>query len=126
MIDHLSLGVRDLDRAAAFYDPVMATLGCTRFFTRDRMIAWGLGYPSLTVQLPRPEEGENAVAAPGVHVAFQAATRAAVHAFYAAALGHGGRDDGPPGLRSYAPTYYAAFVRDPDGHRIEAVTYAEQ
>lgn len=120
MLHHVSLGVSDLGRAASFYDAVLAALGYVRVWADDTAI--GYGYPGggdkLAIKL---REGGTAPS-DGFHLAFSAPTRAAVQAFHAAALNHGGRDNGTPGLRSeYGPTYYAAFAIDPDGHRVEAV-----
>jgi catechol 2,3-dioxygenase-like lactoylglutathione lyase family enzyme len=126
MIDHLSITVSDLPRATRFYDAVMAALGYPCVYR----MAGGAGYGVR--QGPRGDRpsyisvfsSDDAVVADRRHYAFRAASRAAVDAFHAAALASGGRDDGPPGLRpDYHPTYYAAFVRDPDGNRIEAVCH---
>jgi catechol 2,3-dioxygenase-like lactoylglutathione lyase family enzyme len=125
MYDHLSLGVADLDRSVAFYDAVLGALGHVRLFRTGR--AAGYGPPGFAGEAPfaviafGPE-----ASAPerGLHLAFAAASRAAVDAFHAAALASGGADDGPPGIRDhYDPGYYAAFVLDPDGHRVEAVLH---
>ncbi|MCA9706747.1 MAG: VOC family protein [Myxococcales bacterium] len=121
MIDHLSLGVADLARAGAFYDAVLATLGHARVWTADDAIGYGPpGGDDRLALWARP--GAEPLPRPGFHLALTAPDPAAVRAFFAAALQHGGRDDGPPGLRPrYGPGYYAAFVLDPDGHRLEAV-----
>ena len=119
MIDHLSLGVRDLDRAQRFYDATLGPLGYRRLSTD----AGSLGYGGTTVQLwilkvarPVPADRES-----GLHVCFTAPDRTSVDAFHKAALKHGGADNGAPGVRAdYAPDYYAAFVIDPEGYRIEA------
>lgn len=120
MLHHLSLGVRDLDAAARFYDSVLAALGFRRVFEDDEAIGYGLidDEDILCVK-----QREDALApGPGFHLAFAAPSREAVDAFHAAALATGGRDNGAPGLRTdYGDHYYATFVVDPDGHRIEAV-----
>ena len=121
MLDHVTLGVTDLDRSRAFYDRALAPLGI------ERLYADGESYSGNGV---RPKAffwvGRRAEAVTGTHVAFAAADRATVDAFYEAAISAGGRDNGAPGLRpQYAPTYYGAFVLDPDGHNIEAVCYAQ-
>jgi len=121
MLDHVTLGVTDLDRARAFYDRALTPLGI------ERLYADGENYSGYGV---RPKAffwiGRRADAVTGTHVAFAAPDRATVDAFYEAAIAAGGRDNGAPGLRSqYAPTYYGAFVLDPDGHNIEAVCYAQ-
>lgn len=124
MLSHISFGVFDLLRAAAFYDAALAPLGLTRVWT----VADGVGYGppgggDLLALKKQPEPVSPP--GPGFHLAFKAPSPAAVDAFHAAALLAGGRDNGLPGLRThYGPHYYAAFVIDPDGHRIEAVCNA--
>jgi catechol 2,3-dioxygenase-like lactoylglutathione lyase family enzyme len=125
MFDHLSLGVADLARSAAFYDAALAALGYVRLAQNARSVCYGppgyTGEPPFAIIAHGPE-----ARAPGAgfHLAFRAPDRAAVEAFHAAALAHGGVDEGPPGVRlHYDPGYYAAFVRDPDGHRLEAVVH---
>src|SRR5271169_4347072 len=120
MLHHISLGVRDLAASGAFYDAALGALGWRRVFEHATEIGYGLseGADLLCLKL-RP-----ATAAPGqgCHVAFAAPSRSAVQAFHAAALRVAGTDDGAPGLRPrYGPNYYAAFLVDPDGYRIEAV-----
>ncbi|HEX8663267.1 MAG TPA: VOC family protein [Beijerinckiaceae bacterium] len=121
MLSHLSFGVRDLERAAAFYDRILAPLGYGRVWASDDGIGFGPpGVPDGLALFARPAEA--APPGPGFHLAFTAPSRAAVDAFHAAALEAGGRDAGAPGLRPhYGPTYYAAFVVDPEGHKLEAV-----
>ena len=124
MLHHLSLGTADLDRARAFYDPVMAELGLRRTLDVADAVGYGAGHHLVQPQ-PSRRTAEPASPGNGVHVAFEVEHRAAVDAFHRVALAHGGTDDGPPGLRpEYDPNYYAAFVRDPDGNKIEAVTFA--
>lgn len=120
MLDHLSLGVVDLARAAKFYDAVLEPLGFLRVWTYERAI--GYGPPGSDDKLAIKERSAARSAGEGFHVALAATSRAAVDAFHVAALSNGGRDEGAPGLRpAYGPGYYAAFARDPDGYRIEAV-----
>ena len=122
MIDHVSVAVRDLDRAAAFYAAVLARLGYARLEVRPTTVAFGKRYAEFWLNL-RPAM---AAIAPdsGAHVCLRAPTTAAVDAFHAAALAAGGASDGAPGLRpQHGEGYYAAFIRDPDGNRIEAVTF---
>lgn len=120
MLGHLSFGVTDLDRAITFYDPVLAALGHVRLWHNERGAGYGPpgGNDRLALFL-RPgahPPGE------GFHLALQADSRAAVDAFHKAALAQGGSDLGAPGLRlNYSPTYYAAFVADPEGWKLEAV-----
>ena len=124
MIDHVSIAVRDLAASAAFYEAALAPLGYVRLVARDRMIGFGKSHPELWLNLR--EDLPRAPADVGAHVAFRARSAEAVQAFHAAALAHGGADDGAPGRRPYGGgpnIYYAAFVRDPDGARIEAVTF---
>jgi len=122
MIDHVSVGVSDLDRAARFYEKALTPLGLARLVTRPAMIGFGKAYPELWINL---RAGMTRVPAEsGVHICLRARTTAEVDAFHAAALGAGGVSDGEPGLRPHDRVrYYAAFVLDPDGNRIEAVTF---
>jgi len=123
MFSHLSLGTRDLDRAQAFYDAALGALGCARVWRADTAVGYGIagGDDKLAIN-DRSAETATLAAGPGFHVAFVAASREAVDAFHAAALAAGGTDDGAPGLRPhYGERYYAAFVSDPDGHKLEAV-----
>lgn len=122
MIDHISLGVRDLDRSAAFYAVVLAAIGYTKLETWPKTVAFGKAYPEFWLN-HRP--GMEPVAADtGAHVSLRAGSQEAVDAFHAAALAAGGTSDGSPGLRpAYGGSYYAAFIRDFDGNRIEAVTF---
>ncbi|MCB9615179.1 MAG: VOC family protein [Sandaracinus sp.] len=124
MFDHVSVGVRDLDRAVTFYDATLAPLGLVRLFRSTR--AAGYGPEGFEGEAPFAviAFGDEARPMLGLHLAFVAKDRAAVDAFFAAAVAHGGVDDGPPGIRaSYDPGYYAAFVHDPDGNRLEAVLH---
>ena len=122
MLSHVSLGTNDADRAARFYDPVLAVLGLRKLGERDGAIDYGT---SMTVfSLEKPTDGRPASVGNGVHIAFWAGKREQVDEFYRLALAHGGSDAGAPGLRpEYDPHYYAAFVRDPDGNKIEAVCF---
>jgi catechol 2,3-dioxygenase-like lactoylglutathione lyase family enzyme len=131
MIDHVSIGVANVVRAKAFYDAALAPLGMAPVYPVEisgRLVGIGYGTPnkpSFWVQMPA--NGQPASQGNGAHLAFRAETRAAVDAFYLAALAQGGVEDGPPGLREdYHPTYYAAFVRDPEGNKIEAVCHAAE
>ena len=122
MIDHISVAVRDLDRAARFYEAVLAPLGLVRLVTRPATIGFGKAYPEFWINL---RAGMSAVGeGSGVHIALRARSTAGVDAFHAAALAAGGGCVGPPGIRPHDRVkYYAAFVTDPDGNRIEAVTF---
>jgi catechol 2,3-dioxygenase-like lactoylglutathione lyase family enzyme len=122
MIDHVSVGVRDLDRAARFYEAALMPLGLARLVTRPATIGFGKSYPEFWINL-RADMTEVA-ADSGVHICLRAKSTADVDAFHAAALQAGGFSDGAPGLRPHDRVrYYAAFIRDPDGNRIEAVTF---
>jgi catechol 2,3-dioxygenase-like lactoylglutathione lyase family enzyme len=130
MIDHLSLGVGDLARSRAFYDTVLAPLGFQRVFDFDNGSGYGRPEPQ-----PLKEQAlafwiiqhRTVTANLGLHICFAAPSREAVDAFHAAALANGGIDNGKPGLRpQYHADYYAAFVFDPDGHKIEAVRHAPE
>ncbi|MCK1278423.1 VOC family protein [Bradyrhizobium sp. 61] len=122
MIDHISVGVTDLDRSAKFYETTLAALGLARLVVRPRTVGFGKTYPEFWINL---REGMPRVAAEsGVHICLRAKTTAEVDAFHAAALSAGGASDGAPGIRPHDRVrYYAAFVTDPDGNRIEAVTF---
>ena len=116
MLDHVSLRVADHAAAQAFYDTALAPLGLTRLFSMEDSSGYGDSRPFFWIG-----QGETAGFC---HVAFTAPDHATVEAFYAAAIAAGGRDNGPPGLREhYHPSYYGAFVLDPDGHNIEAVCH---
>lgn len=125
MIDHVSVAVRDLDRAARFYEASLAPLGLSRVVTRPATIGFGKAYPefwiNLRANMAPVEEGS------GAHVALRAKSMEEIDAFHAAALNAGGRSDGAPGTRPHDRVkYYAAFVIDPDGNRIEAVTFPKE
>ncbi|UUX49434.1 VOC family protein [Nisaea acidiphila] len=122
MIDHVSIAVSDLARSAAFYDRVLAPLGLVRLAERERTIGFGKRYPefwlNLREGLATVEEGT------GIHICLRTSSREAVDDFHAAALAYGGHSDGVPGERQATVTiYYGAFIRDPDGNKIEAVTF---
>ena len=122
---HLTFGTNDLARSKAFYDPVMAALGLQRLRESDSSVRYGdpdRAHPWLTVL--RPFDGLPATWGNGAHYSFFAESRAMVHAFFEAALANGGYDEGAPGPRPrYHPDYYAAYVRDPDGNKLQALTY---
>jgi catechol 2,3-dioxygenase-like lactoylglutathione lyase family enzyme len=113
MLGHMSFGVNDLDRAASFYDRILAPLGYVRVWANPKGVGYGeKGGGDKLALFPRP--GQAAPPGPGFHLAFIAPSREAVDAFHAAAVGAGATD-------CSAPTYYAAFVIDLDGHKLEAV-----
>jgi catechol 2,3-dioxygenase-like lactoylglutathione lyase family enzyme len=118
MIDHIGISVRDLDKSTAFYTAALAPLGYSLIMKYDGHAAgFGIGgKPDFWIGAGDPKGT--------VHVALAASGRAQVREFYAAAMAAGGTDNGPPGVRPhYHEHYYGAFVRDPDGHNIEAVCH---
>ena len=124
MFSHITLGTADLGRAAAFYRVVMPTLGLTEPFKLDATLVFG-DLAGAKLFIGKPFDGEPATHGNGTHIALTAPTRAAVDAFHAAALANGGSDEGSPGLRShYHANYYGAYVRDPDGNKLQAVCHS--
>jgi catechol 2,3-dioxygenase-like lactoylglutathione lyase family enzyme len=123
---YITLGTNDLARARHFYDPTLATLGLMlRDIASDEIGYAAQGQTETLLWITKPFDGSPATVGNGSMPAFHAASRAAVDAFYAAALAHGGSDEGAPGLR-YRPTFYAAYVRDPDGNKLSAVCLAAE
>ncbi len=119
MIDHVSIGVRDLAKAKRFYDAALKPLGYECLSEGDGSLGYGRDAVALWISTAAHPVAADMKS--GLHFCFVATTPRSVDAFHAAALGNGGRDNGKPGLRTdYAPDYYAAFVIDPDGYRIEA------
>jgi catechol 2,3-dioxygenase-like lactoylglutathione lyase family enzyme len=122
MIHHVSLGSNDIARAKTFYDPLMRLIGFRVLKASPTAVHYGAS--DIVFSLETPADGKPASAGNGVHVAFQAPDRETVRRFHALALARGGTDEGKPGIRpNYNDHYYGAFVRDPDGNKIEAVTY---
>jgi catechol 2,3-dioxygenase-like lactoylglutathione lyase family enzyme len=126
MIDHISVAVRDLKKSEAFYAAVLSALGMSKQREwPDAAVGFGKKYPEfwINARAAMARVGDDS----GVHICLRAPDTASVDAFHAAALKTGGKSDGAPGLRPhYYPGYYAAFVRDPDGNRIEAVTFLRE
>ena len=126
MFDHVKFGVSDFAASKAFYLQALAPLGYTLLMEIPKELT---GHEPVAGfgEAPKPDfwvGGATSGNAPPVHVAFRAKSRAQVDAFYAAALGAGGTDNGAPGVRPhYHAHYYGAFVRDPDGHNVEAVCH---
>jgi catechol 2,3-dioxygenase-like lactoylglutathione lyase family enzyme len=119
MFDHVSIGVSDIKRTGKFYDAALKPLGFTRLSDGDSSL--GYGEKGVQLWISAAKKPVKADMDSGLHFCFAARDRAGVDAFHAAALKNGGTDNGKPGVRSdYSPKYYAAFVVDPDGYRIEA------
>lgn len=122
MIDHISIAVRDLAAATRFYADVLAVFGISKLESRPTTVGFGKTYPEFWINLRAAMTSVSADS--GVHVCLRARDTESVDAFHAAALRGGGTSDGAPGLRpQHGDGYYAAFIRDPDGNRIEAVTF---
>lgn len=119
MIDHVSIGVHDVTRAGRFYDAALKPLGYKRLSDGETSLGYGRSAVSFWIgAVARPVAADEKS---GLHFCFSAPTRKSVDAFHKAALANGGRDNGEPGLRAdYGDNYYAAFVVDPEGYRIEA------
>lgn len=117
-VDHIGINVSDFDKAKAFYTTALAPLGMKEMMNFGNVVGMGEATPFLWISPGEPGH---------VHLAISAPNRAAVDAFYNAAMAAGGKDNGKPGLRpEYTANYYAAFVLDPDGHNIEAVCHAPE
>lgn len=125
IISHISLGTNQLDAALDFYDQVMATIGATRLEEVPGVaVAYGKKFPEFWVQVPYDQK--RAGVANGVHFGFIAPNPQAVHDFYETAIKLGAQCDGKPGPRpEYGAPYYGCFVRDLDGHKIEAAFWDE-
>ena len=125
MIDHVSVGVRSLAEAERFYEAALGALGYAKLVVRPATIGFGKRYAEFWINLRPAMAGDSDG---GAHVCLRARSRDEVHRFHAAALTHGGADAGAPGPRQHddpGRIYYAAFARDPDGNRIEAVCFLE-
>jgi catechol 2,3-dioxygenase-like lactoylglutathione lyase family enzyme len=124
MFSHVTLGTNDWARAKPFWDAVSGVLGLPVLFAYDGGVAYGPA-AGPKIFIGPTFDGRPATNGNGTHVAFLAKDRATVDAFHAAALTHGGTDEGPPGPRPhYHPNYYGAYVRDPDGNKLQAVCHA--
>jgi catechol 2,3-dioxygenase-like lactoylglutathione lyase family enzyme len=119
MLDHVSIGVRDIAKAKRFYDSVLQPLGYECLSQGEGSLGYGRGTVAFWISVterPVPSDANS-----GLHFCFSAPTRKSVDSFHSAALKAGGRDHGPPGIRAdYGSNYYAAYVVDPDGYRVEA------
>ena len=120
MIDHVSIGARDITKAKAFYDAALKPIGYSCLSSSEGSLGYGKEHAAFWINVslsPVPPDPNS-----GLHFCFVAPTRKSVDAFHQAAIRHGGRDNGEPGLRTdYGANYYAAFVVDPDGYRIEVL-----
>jgi catechol 2,3-dioxygenase-like lactoylglutathione lyase family enzyme len=124
VLSYITIGARDTAQSTAFYDAVLGTIGYKRFAEYGTFFGYGIDGKSdgQTVWICKPFDGQDARAGNGIMVAFSAADRGQVNAFYDAAMKHGGSDEGPPGLRdSYGPNWYAAYLRDPTGNKLAIV-----
>ncbi|HEY2773811.1 MAG TPA: VOC family protein [Candidatus Binatia bacterium] len=123
MYSHVTLGTNDFDRAARFWDAVMAALGHPVLFKAPTVLAYGTPTGEKLFILS-PFDGGAAGPGNGVHAAFKVDSRRTVDEFHRVALANGGSDEGAPGLRPhYHPNYYGAYVRDPDGNKVQAVCH---
>jgi catechol 2,3-dioxygenase-like lactoylglutathione lyase family enzyme len=122
MIYYVTIGSNDVRRSVRFYDPVLGALGHAKQFEGHGFAGYGPDPEQPQIFLGRPFDGQAATVGNGMMVAFEARTPAQVRDFHAAALANGGSDEGAPGLRvHYAPDFYAAYVRDPEGNKLAAV-----
>ena len=119
MLDHVSIGVRDIAKAKAFYDAALKPLGFACQSADESSLGYGekaVGFWIISAERPVADDPKS-----GLHFCFTAPSRSSVAAFHKAAIAHGGRDNGKPGVReAYGPEYYAAYVFDPEGYRLEA------
>jgi len=125
MFSHVTLGSNDIERSRTFYEPVMTALGIAQPFQMPGTIVFG-ELAGAKLFILTPFDRGTASTGNGSHTALLAPSRAAVDAFHAAALANGGTCDGPPGLRPYYHAhYYGAYVRDPDGNKLQAVCHGK-
>ena len=121
---HVVVGTNDLERARSFYDATLGVLGLKRVMNLDKASLWGIEAPEFMVT--RPGNGQPATHANGGTISFAASSLDAVRKFHEVALANGAKDEGAPGPRSFTPTAYAAYVRDPDGNKICAYCFAAE
>ena len=127
MIGYTCVGTNHLDQAVHFYSELLALLGAKPFFKTDRGIGWGVSPDKPMFSVLKPYDGKPATVGNGSMVALAASNPEQVQALHAKALALGGRDEGAPGLRpQYHETYYAAFLWDPDGFKVEAVIHTPE
>jgi predicted lactoylglutathione lyase len=123
MIGYVMLGTNKFDKAAAFYDSLLGSLGASRMMEADSFIAWGTGVGSPAISICKPHDGKAATVGNGVMVAIPVDSREKVDALYAKAIELGGSDEGAPGQRS--DTFYAGYFRDLDGNKLNAFYWGE-
>lgn len=126
VLSHVSIGTNNFEAAAEFYEQVLPTIGLEKIMDEPefKAVAWGRAFPEFWIQAPI--DHQPATVGNGSHVAFLASSTSEVHAFYDAAMAAGAKDDGAPGPRPhYSEAYYACFIRDLDGHKIEAMYWDE-
>jgi catechol 2,3-dioxygenase-like lactoylglutathione lyase family enzyme len=122
MLNYITIGASDLDRAGVFYDAVLGALGAARTWRQGDWIAYGPPGAEASVYICKPENGQPVQAANGVTLGLRADSKAQVDALHAAALAHGGTCGGPPGPRpQYGEGFYIAYIRDPDGNKLSAM-----
>ena len=125
ILNHVSVAVSNADLSYKFYDQVLSTIGAVRIMEHPGAVAYGKMFPEFWVH-PEPFDGGKAEVANGVHFSFSGDSKEQVQAFYDAALASGGSGDGAPGPRpDYGAPYHGCFVRDPDGHKLEATFWDE-
>ena len=126
MFSHVTVGISNIARSRQFYDAILAALGLQLTYSDDEVAAYGDGSDeSAQFWLLPPFDGKAQSSGNGNHVAFNAPSRSSVDKFHAEALANGGTDEGPPGLRpQYHEHYYGAYVRDPDGNKLQAVCHS--
>lgn len=127
IISHITLGTNDYERAIIFYDAALKPLGFSRIpKPKGKPPLYAIKGVMPHVYLYKPYDGQPATWGNGTHVAFQAVSKEVVNIFYKEAIANGGFDEGAPGIREdYGPNYYAAYVRDPDGNKLQAVCYLD-
>ncbi len=124
MYSHVTIGSNNIARSMEFYEPTLATLGIELFFEHDSALGFG-EVRGTRLWIMQPFDGDAASIGNGTHIAFLAPDREVVRAFYAVALAHGGTDEGAPGPRpQYHKNYYGAYVRDPDGNKLQACCHS--
>ncbi len=125
ILNHVSIAVSNVEKSLPFYDAVLGTVGAVRIMEHPGAVAYGKFFPEFWVH-PEAFDGGQAETANGVHFSFNAISKEQVQAFYDAAMANGGTDDGAPGPRpDYGKPYFGCFVKDPDGHKLEATFWDE-